>query len=108
MDEPDNYYLLPFAVLHGNHVYLEECVQNGEDFFQRYLDGETLLHHSITSCKVEIVIFLLHYGMNPNVANDLGNTPLHHAVLSRRLDMVEALLQYGADPDLVNENGRTP
>src|SRR5438105_8605018 len=108
MDPSENHYLLFSAVFQGNCAYLEECIQNGENLSQRDLDGDTLLHHSVTCGKVEVVTILLHHGMDPNATNDLGNTPLHLAVISRLFDVVEILLQYGADPDLVNKNGQTP
>ncbi|KAI6648792.1 hypothetical protein LOD99_7055 [Oopsacas minuta] len=60
--------------------------------------GWTALHEACSSGHLEVAVFLLEHGANPNIASNDGTAPVHDAVTSGDLDFLKLLISYGADP----------
>ena len=74
-------------------------------------DGLSPLTLTIINRNLEMLIYLLTQGANPNIRDVYGNTPLHQIALKitpKTLKMAEVLLIAGAQPDAQNELGQTP
>lgn len=57
----------------------------------------------------DILEFLLHNGINPNICEEEGGAPLHFATLEGHLEIIETLLNNGADINLqANGSYATP
>jgi ankyrin repeat protein len=75
--------------------------------------GFTALTRAIRRGNLELVVTLLHYGANPNLASFDGMSPLHWAMTSDdspiRVQIANVLLKAGADKDAQErEELRTP
>jgi ankyrin repeat protein len=72
-------------------------------------DGFTPLGLAAFFGHTELVVNLLNWGANPNLAsdNDLGAAPLHSAVASRQVEIAGLLLARGADVNARYQNGYT-
>lgn len=82
---------------------LKLLVENGADFNWKDSDGNSLLHHSVSTYSYNVSKFLLEEcKLNPNIMNNRRNTPL--AVLrpsinysARMVKIASLLLSYGAE-----------
>lgn len=70
--------------------------------------GKTALHISVERGNLEIVQFLLLYGIDVNKRDGSGRTALHYAARSPHLEIVSELLAAGADLEARDKEGRTP
>ena len=73
----------------------------GVSLTQRNQAGETLLHVAVKESSVEMVLFLLMRGLDPNMLSHV-TSPLYKAALRNEFDKIEPLLQFGAYANDVN------
>lgn len=71
-------------------------------------DGENILHAAARNGHVDVIVWALSKGLNPDAADGRGRAPLHHACRQAHLDVAEALLDAGAAIDPENGLGQTP
>ena len=57
---------------------------------------------------IEMALFLLKQGADPDLANQAGDTPLHQAVDSSEPALVKLLLEYRASPNATSADLETP
>ncbi|AWR99173.1 ankyrin repeat domain-containing protein [Metallosphaera hakonensis] len=69
--------------------------------------GRNLLHEASFQGEIEIVIFLLDSGFDPNERDGEGNTPIHLAFCNNNLEIVKILIERGADPNVPDKDGFT-
>lgn len=62
---------------------------------------------AVSLASINIVLFLLKQGANPNISRH-GTFPLHVATVKGRCAVVQMLLEYGAFPDARTGDGTTP
>jgi ankyrin repeat protein len=67
-------------------------------------DKMTLLHHTVTNTRYNIMGYLLEKGANPNVKDKHGETPLLQAARKSLLPHVQILIKYGANPDIYDKS----
>jgi ankyrin repeat protein len=73
-----------------------------------YMDGWSLLHFSITTNDVDIILILLRHGIDVNIqSKEMRRTALHEAVLSNRMEIVRLLIDSGANPNLTDADRNT-
>eukprot|EP00834_Sanchytrium_tribonematis_P001572 NODE_39_length_35218_cov_0.479655.p35 type:complete len:128 gc:universal NODE_39_length_35218_cov_0.479655:30818-30435(-) len=66
-----------------------------------------LLHYACANSHVDIVKYLLEFGISPNILNSDKNTPLHWCALTDSQVAAKLLIQYGADPRITNKAGKS-
>eukprot|EP01112_Ceratiomyxa_fruticulosa_P013967 TRINITY_DN3963_c0_g1_i3.p1 TRINITY_DN3963_c0_g1~~TRINITY_DN3963_c0_g1_i3.p1 ORF type:complete len:431 (-),score=64.47 TRINITY_DN3963_c0_g1_i3:8-1300(-) len=69
---------------------------------------ETSLHYACGSGQVEVLQFLLHEGLSPNLRTPEEETPLHSACKAGHSEIVKILLDNGADINVENKEGFSP
>ena len=70
--------------------------------------GKTALHISVERASLEIVRFLLLYGVDVNRRDDSGRTALHYGARGAHINIVAELLIAGADLEARDNEGRSP
>jgi len=68
-------------------------------FYLLQQSGLTPLHVASFMGCMNIVIYLIQHGANPDVPTVRGETPLHLAVRAKQADIVRILLRNGAKVD---------
>ena len=71
-----------------------------------YGKSETALHFFAVENELEIVVWLLSHGANPNGICEMAS-PFHDAASLRLVDVCRALLEAGADPNKIDALGET-
>lgn len=66
------------------------------------------IFHSILCGSIEITLYLLTQGANPNSTNAIGETPLHQAADNSELELAKILFDFKANPNMKTEEGETP
>lgn len=96
------------ASKNGNKEVILNCLKS--KLFRKRADvntkdyqGQTPLHHAISSGSEEIVMLLISKGADVNAKNKYGTTPLFYAVSEGYIKIVELLISNGAD---LNVKGR--
>ncbi|KAJ3189560.1 hypothetical protein HK101_008909 [Irineochytrium annulatum] len=69
--------------------------------------GATALHLASRAGKLDLVIALVHCGLDVNARGQGEWTPLHEAVSQRRLDIARYLIKSGADVYAKSSSGQT-
>ncbi|MBD0391517.1 ankyrin repeat domain-containing protein [Wolbachia endosymbiont of Pentalonia nigronervosa] len=96
---------------------LHICVQNGTSYLYHVLNDvnqanrclNTPLHLAALYQRLDLVLWLLKRGANPQLQNLLRDTPLHiAAAVDKRGFIVQLLLDYQANLQLQNVEGNTP
>ncbi len=70
--------------------------------------GQTLLHVALKLKNIRLFKLFLKYGVNPDIANDLGEAPIHKAILKNEFNFLKALVGNGCDINLGAELEQTP
>ena len=70
-------------------------------------NGSTPLHFAVSNSCLQMVLFLLSNGANPNIANNLNQTPLHLAMACTDIKIINALLAFKAKITLKDKEGHT-
>lgn len=102
-----------------NRVYpIDMAVNCGEDDLVLRLlqygsttttnDPYSPLTRAIKNHFYPMIMYLLHFGANPNEVTSIGNTPLHIAAAMSRGVVVWELLRHGARIDALGHAGETP
>ena len=93
------------AIAWRKYRAVDEMMARGCDIDQRDDKGMTLLMHAAESGDVDVAVFLLERGADPNAVNG-GKTPLACAfTLNRWQEIVKVLLRGGADPARAENEG---
>lgn len=71
------------------------------------IGGKALRYAAGEGC-LEIIKFLVKYGVDVNAANKFTWTALHSAADQGYLEIVEFLLKKGANPNIKDSNGKSP
>lgn len=66
---------------------------------------QTILHIAVINSNLELVKFLVEYGIDVNVKDSYGNIPLH---FSKSLSVANFLIESGSEIDARNKGGATP
>lgn len=72
---------------------------------QQLKNGRTALHFAVFNDNVELVRFLISFGADIDVQDNLGNTPMHGCI---SIEMAKLMLESGAKLDVYNQKGQTP
>ena len=115
------------SLLRRNLEHVTELLRSGIDIDAPLNEcGWTALHFAVENYYVDLVVFLLKQGANPNRADFSGTTPLHLAIdveadsASQQApvdygkrnipgrEMTVLLLAHGADQNAKTEKGETP
>lgn len=80
----------------SEHMFLKHflLLEEPEAANQRYLRGQTPLHIAALNGDLGTVRLLLHYGAQPQLADDQGCIPLHYAVENGHLGVVRSLIRF--------------
>ena len=113
-----------FCAIARRHVEIVKFLaENGAQLNKKYdsINGCTALHYAFDSgferntsyqnTLIEIAIFLIEKGAQPDAKNNFGNTPLHIAIWTlkcRQLEVVKFLVEKGACIDRKNNDNKTP
>jgi len=71
-------------------------------------NGNSALHVAAKNNACKIAKFLIWYGLDLKLANQLGNTPLHMACHFQHQQIAQLFLEQGAPVHAVNQKGWTP
>jgi ankyrin repeat protein len=66
-----------------------------------------LLFHAVINCQIDVVILLLHRGVNVNAIDQNGCTALHYCARDKAKNLTQFLLQKGAK-QVADKQGETP
>ena len=69
---------------------------------------ESKLRHASSGGNVELVVKMLHDGVNLNASDKKGWTALHEASSTGKISVVHALLQHGGNRHATDADGNTP
>lgn len=86
---------------------LDEC---GKDLNFQDADGRSLVMLSVMSDSGFILDYLLLFGADPDLPDNMGRTPLMIAAIDEEAEpsIIETLLEYGADINARDNRGITP
>lgn len=73
---------------------------------KEYKTGNSYLHKAILNNVYQLVVYLVHKGVNINSQNIIGETPMHIAIKKGFKDIISFLLNKGAILDIEDKNGR--
>ena len=91
----------------GNERIVEELLHYGDrDIAAKNHDGHCAVHLAAFFGHSEVLLLLIKFGANVNVANSSGYTPLHMACQSNRYDVLKILLEAKANPTIRNHISR--
>jgi ankyrin repeat protein len=91
----------------GNELVVEELLQCGDrDIAAKNHDGHCAVHLAAFFGHSKILLLLIKFGANVNVANSSGYTPLHMACQSNGYEVLEILLKANANPTIRNHISR--
>jgi len=71
-------------------------------------NGETILFHAIRLIDMELINFLLTYGIDANIQDSKGKTALEYVIYYgiEKLDLILLLINHGANPKQKNKQGK--
>jgi SAM-dependent methyltransferase len=108
-DKDKKYPLLHNAVLAGDKMAIEKCLQNGSNINESDSSGYTALHISILKQNMELFKFLLDAGADFGLSNGENHTPLHEASLCDMKGLfLQRLIDAGANINARVFYGKTP
>jgi ankyrin repeat protein len=84
----------------------EWIAKNSKDTIDK--DKRTLLIHSVIAKNYILTEWLLKYGCDPNIIDQLGWSPLHYAAQNYSVLIGKLLIQYGANLEIKDKYGNTP
>ena len=92
-------------------LYLErakEMIAHHGDLNLLDPNGETILFHAVRLMDMELINFLLTYGIDPNVQDATGKPALEYAIYYglEEIDLILLLINHGANPKLKNKHGK--
>jgi len=109
---------LHLAAGHGFLGVTRTLVERNADINARDRSGNTPLHRTMNDwhlqsertqdCRLDVVIFLLEHGADPDAKNDEHQTPLHHASVFGSVKGVQLMLEHGANINARTRGGHTP
>lgn len=70
--------------------------------------GQTLLHVALKLNNLKLFKLFLKAGVNPDLANEIGEAPIHQAVMKNKFNFIKTLISHGCDIDLSAELEQTP
>lgn len=90
-----------WLLFQGAKIYTEDNIEIGQDSILSFILN--------THCWdiMDIVRFLVEYGVDINATDNKGNTPLMFATRENNVELVKLLLRNNADPFIKNMNGST-
>jgi len=109
---------LHLAAYHGFLGVTRTLVERKADINARDHFGNTPLHRTMCDwfrrsertqdCRLDVAIFLLEHGADPDAKNDDHETPLHQAALYGSVKGAQLMLKHGANVHARNKAGHTP
>ncbi|KAJ7361119.1 ankyrin repeat-containing domain protein [Mycena albidolilacea] len=105
--DPDLGRPLFTAARYGRLDIVQALVEGGADINFRDIAGRNVLPHTTS---IELLLFFLEHGADPNDADYEGNTALHAACEQHNVygtAFVQLLCEFGAVPDKTNDQRRT-
>ena len=81
-------HLLQLACETGNPLLVKYLIENGANTFERFTDGNAVLHLACKTGSFEIVKFLVDNGHSTSITNARNELPVHIAC-TKALDLVE-------------------
>ncbi|MFH1811202.1 MAG: ankyrin repeat domain-containing protein [Pseudomonadota bacterium] len=94
------------AVASGKLAVAERALRTSGSVPKARCGKMPLLHHAILKgAAFEVILAIVHAGVDVNQPGQAGDTPLLLAVRMREADLIKLLVQYGADPTRTNAAG---
>ena len=92
--------------LENIQVFLDSGFININSLFRSNTNlKQTILHIAVINSNLELVKFLVEYGIDVNVKDSYGNIPLH---FSKSLSVANFLIESGSEINARNKGGATP
>ena len=90
---------------HTNDLnFFKHLIDLGLDPLQRNSQGQTILHNlAARSNQVELIIWLVEKGLEPQLKDQNKHTPLCYAAKHNSANVVKALLQYNSNQENYND-----
>ncbi|KAM4751158.1 apoptosis-stimulating of p53 protein 2-like [Anableps anableps] len=88
--------LLLDSSLEGEFDLVQRVIYDVDDASTPNDEGITALHNAVCAGHIEIVKFLVHFGVNINAADSDGWTPLHCAASCNNVQVCKFLVESGA------------
>ncbi len=101
---PDGWTPLFIAARDGRAEAAKLLIYRGADLNLQTNQGASALLMVLTQPfptekeRIDLLVYLLRRGGNPNLPDKRGFSPLYYAMLSGKYELVEWLLEYDADP----------
>lgn len=95
------------AVITNNLQQLRKLVELGVDPKKHYIYKQSLLHLACSKGHIEVMVYLLGCGLNPDALDYKQQTPLCIAARLGNLDAMKVLLERGADVNRRTDFGQT-
>lgn len=96
------------SIILGDYYQFQYIVSQNPILTKEKDYGETLLHIAADNNQFEITEFLLTFGVDPNIKNNVGESALHLAVFRSSKRIVNLLLSHKADPNILTDDLRSP
>jgi ankyrin repeat protein len=113
---PDGYVEVHRMAIDGKKDdVIQDLKQRPADLNLADEHGLTPLHLAVQHCaddsnrdRIDLVLFLLKTGANPNLKASGGSTPLHFAAQVGNAEMIKALIRAGARIDTKDDHEKIP
>ncbi|XP_063044978.1 putative palmitoyltransferase ZDHHC13 [Engraulis encrasicolus] len=106
--DKENVTLLHWAAINNRLELVKYFISKGSAIDQLGGDlNSTPLHWAIRQGHLAMVIQLMRYGADPNLADGEGYRGLHLAVLFQHMPIAAYLMAKGQEVDLMDQNGQT-
>ena len=97
-----------FAVLSQDQKIAELLLSKDKSLINaQSTNGSTPLHFAVSNSSLQMVLFLLSNGADPNIENSLKQTPLHLAMACTDIKIINALIAFKANLGLKDKEGHT-
>ena len=100
------YYSIYYAIKNEKDDLVKHLCDNqsiAQVINLQYVDGNTLLHHAITSGRTEVIKPLIEAKADLNIKNNKEHTPLYYAARTSNQEIINFLLLTLSDPKDIQE-----